>query len=329
MKVNIYYGGRGLIEDPTIYVLNIIEEVLADYRVETQRFNIYERKNEISTLPMTLKDADGVILATTVEWLGIGGFMTQFLDACWLYGKKERIQGIYMQPVVMSTTYGEREAVLMLENAWERLGGLPCAGVSGYVEDKAAFEENEGFKKTIENRATDLYRMISRAYQNLPSGNQAVMDRIYINQSLELTQQESDQLSLYAADDDFVTRQKEDIYELSTLYRNMIGEEKEDESTEFISSFKSHFEPQGDFKATYQFDIEEKHNSLFVAIDGAEIECFYGKGEADVLAKMSFDTMERIVSGQISFQGAFSMGEMKARGQLPNLQKLDELFSFK
>ena len=45
-----------------------------------------EHKNEIATLPQTMKDADGIILATTVEWLGIGGYMQQFLDACWLYG---------------------------------------------------------------------------------------------------------------------------------------------------------------------------------------------------------------------------------------------------
>ncbi len=39
-----------------------------------------------------MKDADGIILATTIEWLGIGGYMQQFLDACWLYGDKEKIK---------------------------------------------------------------------------------------------------------------------------------------------------------------------------------------------------------------------------------------------
>ena len=28
MKVNIYYGGRGVLDDPTIYVLNKMQEVL-------------------------------------------------------------------------------------------------------------------------------------------------------------------------------------------------------------------------------------------------------------------------------------------------------------
>ena len=110
MKINIYYGGRGLLDDPTLYVISRIENVLKELRVKVERYNIYEHKNEIATLPQTFKDVDGIILATTVEWLGIGGYMQQFLDACWLYGDKEKISNTYMQPIVMSTTYGEREA---------------------------------------------------------------------------------------------------------------------------------------------------------------------------------------------------------------------------
>ena len=122
MKINIYYGGRGLLDDPTLYVLNKMEEVLKELRVTVERINIYEHKNEIATLPQTMKDADGIILATTVEWLGIGGYMQQFLDACWLYGDKEKIKVTYMQPIVMSTTYGEREGEP------HRLGRLPMHG---------------------------------------------------------------------------------------------------------------------------------------------------------------------------------------------------------
>ena len=75
MKINIYYGGRGLLDDPTLYVISKMEDVLRELRVKVERYNIYERKNEIATLPQTIKDADGIILATTVEWLGIGGYM--------------------------------------------------------------------------------------------------------------------------------------------------------------------------------------------------------------------------------------------------------------
>ena len=122
MKVNIYYGGRGLMDDPTLYVINKMQEVLEELNVKVERYMLYESKNSITTLPQTLKEADGIILATTVEWYGIGGYMQQFLDACWLYGDKEKISKMYMCPIVMSTTYGEREGKLNLTSAWEILG---------------------------------------------------------------------------------------------------------------------------------------------------------------------------------------------------------------
>ena len=56
MKINIYYGGRGLIEDPTIYVINKLTEVLEELRVDVSRYNLYEEKNSIAMLPKTLKD---------------------------------------------------------------------------------------------------------------------------------------------------------------------------------------------------------------------------------------------------------------------------------
>ena len=91
MNINIYYGGRGIIDDPTLFVINKMQEILEELRVNVTRYNLYESKNAIPTLPQTLKEADGIILATTVEWYGIGGYMQQFLDACWLFGDKEKI----------------------------------------------------------------------------------------------------------------------------------------------------------------------------------------------------------------------------------------------
>ena len=94
MKVNIYYGGRGLIGDPTLYVINKMASVLEELNVTVERYDLYESKNSITTLPNTLKDADGIILASTVEWYGIGGYMQSFLDACWLYADKEKLAQI-------------------------------------------------------------------------------------------------------------------------------------------------------------------------------------------------------------------------------------------
>ena len=107
MKIAVYYGGRGVIEDTTIYVVNKLVDVLNELNVQVKRYNLYEQKNEIAALSGTIKEFDGVILAVPLEWYGIGGYMQHFLDACWLYADKEKLREMYMMPVVVAVTCGE------------------------------------------------------------------------------------------------------------------------------------------------------------------------------------------------------------------------------
>lgn len=329
MKVNIYYGGRGLLDDPTLYVIGKMEEVLKELRVSVERYNIYEHKNSISTLPQTLKDADGIILATTVEWLGIGGYMQQFLDSCWLYGDKEKIKTTYMQPIVMSTTYGEREGELTLSNAWEILGGLPCSGMCGYVDDLVSFEMNHDYSLIIEKKAENLYRTISQKQKSLPTSNQAVTRAILRTQQMDLTPQESEQLSQYVADDSYVKKQKEDIEELASMFKDKLSVQQNDTQTEYITELESHFVPQGDFTANYLFMIEEKKKPLVVEVAGEELNCYYGQQEnVDVYAKLTGEVMNNILAGRMTFQRAFMTGEMTAKGNFKTLRTLDQIFIF-
>ncbi len=329
MKVNIYYGGRGLLDDPTLYVIGKMEEVLKELRVSVERYNIYEHKNSISTLPQTLKDADGIILATTVEWLGIGGYMQQFLDSCWLYGDKEKIKTTYMQPIVMSTTYGEREGELTLSNAWEILGGLPCSGMCGYVDDLVSFEMNHDYSLIIEKKAENLYRTISQKQKSLPTSNQAVTRTILRTQQMDLTPQESEQLSQYVADDSYVKKQKEDIEELASMFKDKLSVQQNDTQTEYITELESHFVPQGDFAANYLFMIEEKKKPLVVEVAGEELNCYYGQQEnVDVYAKLTGEVMNNILAGRMTFQRAFMTGEMTAKGNFKTLRTLDQIFIF-
>ena len=329
MKVNIYYGGRGLLEDPTLYVINKMEQVLSELQVEVHLYNIYEQKNTISMLPQTLKDADGIILATTVEWLGIGGYMNQFLDACWLYADKTALATTYMQPVVMSTTYGEREAMVTLENAWEILGGLPCSGFCGYVEDLKEFRENSEYAHIIEKKVETLYRTISQHTKGLPTSNQAVTRSILRTQQLELSPQETEQLSKFVSDDEYVQTQKADIADLTTMFRGMMGKKQEDSSNEYINDFEIHFKGNPEFAAKYLFMIDGKEKPLFLGVSGNQMECHYGKEDnIDVYMKLNGSIMDNIVAGRETFQRAFSVGDMTAKGNFRTLRTLDEIFTF-
>ncbi|MCI8615133.1 SCP-2 sterol transfer family protein [Parablautia intestinalis] len=328
MKVNIYYGGRGLMDDPTLYVINKMQGVLEELNVTVERFNLYELKNRITTLPQTIKNADGIILASTVEWYGIGGYMYQFLDSCWLYGDKEKISKTYMCPIIMSTTYGEREGKLSLASAWEMLGGLPCSGICGYIADVSILEDNEDYNRIIEKKAENMYRTINQKMASFPASNQAVKQKVSITKDIDLTPQESEQLSQYAADDSYVKTQKKDIQELTSLFRDLMGSNEQEESKEeYINEFKDHFVPQAGFKAVYKIQVEEKKKPLIIEVDGAENNCYYGNVEnPDVEIQMGRETMDDILYARMTFQRAFMGGAMKMKGDFKVFRMLDQIF---
>lgn len=328
MNINIYYGGRGILEDPTLSVLKRIEDVLDELCVNVTRYNLYDLKNSIMTLPQTLKDADGIILAASVEWNGIGGYLQLFLDACWLYGDKNKISNIYMTPVVIGTTYGEKEGLLSLVNAWELLGGKICPGFSAYVEDYIDFEGNVAYNDYIEKRAENIYRTISHHLMQLPSSSIAIKQNL-IHSSLELTPQEGEQLSKYVSDDIYVQKQKEDIEELASFFKGMLGENGEDPDNEFAKIFTSHFVPQDNFSATYMFIIEDKKKTLYIKVNNHDLYIKYEKpASADIIGKMNYSVLDAITRGRMTFQRAFMTGEMSAKGNFKTLRMLDQIFAF-
>lgn len=329
MKINIYYGGRGLMDDPTLFVINKMKEVLEELRVTVEQFQLYELKNGITTLPQSLKDADGAILATTVEWYGVGGYMQQFLDACWLYGDKEKISRIYMLPVVMSTTYGERDGMLNLTTAWEILGGLPCEGICGYIADTSILEENEEYVRIIEKKAENLYRAINQKTACLPTSNQAVKQKIAITKNINFTPQESEQLSQYVSDDTYVQRQKADIQELASMFRNMMGSSEKEDTTEFLKEIQEHFKPQPGLAGNYKLLIEGKKTPLIIEVNGGSFQCYYGEGSrVDVEMQLTREALRNIVAGRSTFQASFMAGDMKMKGDFKVLRALDQVLVF-
>ena len=295
MKINIYYGGRGLLDDPSLFVVNKMQEVLEELNVTVERFMLVEMKNNITMLPQTLKDADGIILATTVEWYGIGGYLQTFLDSCWLYGDKEKISSIYMCPIVMSTTYGERDAKLNLSIAWEILGGKPCSGICGYIPDTSMLETNKKYLEIIEKKAENVYRTINQKVACLPASNQAVNQKVAVNKNINLTPQESEQLSQYVSDESYVQTQKEDIRELASYFQGQLDRD-ENEEEKLLEAFRKHFADNQD---------------------------------GDVLISTDMDTLTEITRGRMTFQRAFmSVGSMKVKGDFKLLRMLDQLFVF-
>ncbi len=327
MRVNIYYGGRGLIDDPTLFTIDKIAQVLDELRVNVERYNLYEDKSGISVLPKTLKEADGVILAASVEWFGIGGYLQQFLDACWLYGDRENLKNIYMLPVVMATTYGERDAQSMLVKAWEMLGGVPCEGICAYVDNHVEFETNPDYNLMIEKCAENFYRSISKKMIAFPNSSSKVKKTVLKSSRLSLTPQESEQLSAYVSNDNYVKKQKEDIEELANLFKGMLGGEETEEK--YITELKEHFVPLDDMKAVFQIDLIDENRSLVIDVNNDKLSCYFGSVDnPDVTAKTKSDVFADILAGKKPFQNAFMSGDLSAQGNFKVLRNFDTVFRF-
>lgn len=331
MNINLYYGGRGLIEDPSLYVINKLTEVLEEVRVNVTRYNLYEQKNGIAMLPNTLKEADGVILVVSMEWFGIGGFMQQFLDACWLYGDRKKLKNLYMFPVVVSTVAGERDAEYTLIRAWELLGGRAMTGICTYVDSQIDFETDGEIQGLIEKRGEDIYRVIHQKTPAFKSSACAASGELgRVMPAASLTPQESEQLSIYVSNDTFVAKQKEDVEQLSKLYRNILDTGREESKQEFIKEFKDSFvKPEEGFEAVYSIEMTDMEKTLVLEVKDGALKAYYGTAAvADVSARTTRDVVNKLVSGRQTMQGAFMSGALSSKGDFKLLRSFDQLFMF-
>ena len=64
-----------------------------------------------------------------------------------------------------------------------------------------------------------MYRTINQRLASFPASNKVMRQKITIPKSINLTPQETEQLSEYVSDDSYVQRQKEDIQELTSMFR--------------------------------------------------------------------------------------------------------------
>ena len=125
------------------------------------------------------------------------------------------------------------------------------------------------------------------------------------------------------------TAVKEDIEELATMFKDMLGTQSDNDETPYVKEMESHFIPAEDFSASYSFMIEGVKKPLYIRVDQDDLIIHYGNEEPiDVYVKLSQDVMESVIDGRMTFQRAFMTGEMTAKGNFKTLRMLDQLFPF-
>ena len=237
-----------------------------------------------------------------------------------------------MAPVVMSTTHGEREGMMSLAAAWEMLGGLPCDGMCGYIADTTKLENSTEYSKIIEKKTENIYRTINQKMAVFPASNQAVINKVAVAKGIDLTPQESEQLSEYASDDNFVRTQKEDLQELASIFRDKMGQDDKaaGNSEEYAKILSKNFTPVPGIRSKYKVVIQDnpKLKPVIIDVDNSKCDCRVGEEDScDVVITADEKIFEDILEGRITFQRAFMAGSIKMKGDFKLLRSMDQLFN--
>ena len=241
-----------------------------------------------------------------------------------------------MFPLVTATAAGEKTAYQTLVQAWEILGGIPCEGICAYVEDYTEFETNPDYALLIEKKAESFYRSFSKKITVFPSSTNSICENVLQPKTMHLTPQESEQLSMYVSDTNYVQKQKEDIEELTSMFKGLLGDDAEETETTpsdisedpFASFLKEHFQAVTPLHVCYNLQFEDGR-ILSLEIDNEHLECRNKENpSANVQIKINHQTVKQLMNGEITMHNAFLSGAVSARGDFKQIRTFDTVFPF-
>ena len=150
--------------------------------------------------------------------------------------------------------------------------------------------------------------------------------------TMQLTPQESEQLSMYVSDNNYVQKQKEDIEELTSMFKGLLGDTDEEETAAPIAgdpladALQEHFRPVSPLTVCYNLQFEDGR-VLSVDIHDEELICSNkANPAANVQIRLDDKTVRRIVQGELTMHNAFLSGAVTAKGDFKQIRTFDTLF---
>lgn len=334
LKVIVVYGGTGLTNDPTMEVIRRINHVLTELNTNIIHMDL-NKSYDIHEFLQHMDSADGVVLSTTVTWLGIGGPLQTFLDACYNFGRQELFQRCYLMGVVIATQMFERDGYNHLIKSWELLGGMEGTQVCASIKNLVAFETDHGLGYSVDKKAEEFYRIIHQKRKALPTSireNKVIIEveKPVENegQTFEKPEKPKEKSTLIPNYDEYIARQKKDIEDISQLFRKKISHQEEEGMNNEPLRFKNTYNGQADFDASIQWFVEDQAKKHFTMVfEAGNLSCYYGESEDNhVYIHLDYDILRKILGGKLTIQRAFMTGKLKARGDFTLLNQLDQVF---
>lgn len=336
MKILVVYGGLGLVDDPTLIAIERIKNVLNELHVEIEYIELYKKNHNISDIITNVETMDGIVLATTVEWIGIGGLMQTFLDECWQNTSGTEFKDKYLLSVVFSRNSEERDALNYLIKAWDILGGLEGINICCNMNNSVSLETNDELIEAIDKKIEDYYRIIHQKRPTLPISRCKNRHSNVFKEVYDQTLQDStnDHVTKQIIDfDDYIDVQKQDIEELANLFKQKLLDDTPSSNDERISKLeRAYIGTEKELNYIYKIIVRHQHNLeeyIIIRIKEGQIECSLGDvSQVDTTLSMDEDILGNILNGKLTVGRAFMTGQITAKGNLTLIYEFDRLFKF-
>lgn len=345
-KIIIVYGGNGFANDPTLVAVDRISKVLTELNTQIIRLDLYKDEYNIQDFFDELKYANSVVIATTVEWLGIGGRLQLFLDKCWHYGNQSFFDNVYLFGIVISRQGYERDTYNYLIKSWELLGGQEGSSICANIENSVELETNSALLNTIDKKAEEFYRIThqnrgalptsirkNKVLIEVPCGETEPIEKHSpmkdVDQEENINDNPDNNVTLIANYNEYIEKQQKDIEDISNIFKQKLSvKSSEGIKTEpelFKLKFKGTTEP---IHYKIQWNIEDKRSkNLVLEIGENKINTYFGNmNDYDIVLYSDYEILQKVVDGNISIQRAFMTGAIKAKGDFTTLYKLDAMF---
>lgn len=340
--ITMIYASEGYVDDPTLVVLNRLSQVFDDLGLTIHRVNLYKEETSLQRIFEYILASKGVILATTVEWFGIGHHLQTFLDDCFTRGEERYFKNVPLLGIVIGRFGYEEEAYHYLIQSWEHLGGCEGRKITAVFKDAAALETNFDLLKIIDRKGEDFFRFMIHYQGELPQST--TVRKIYVEVPVK-------EYSSFPVEEESGFQEKEKETENRVLkgYEDPIKTEKNDIAN-LTLKFRSKFEKRAKkgqqtipeiISQAYVTDnelicqvqivvVDSTSENTVMSINQRDIQVYFGnQSRVKVIIKINRDSLMRILTGKMTFQRAFVAGKLKAKGDFTLLSKLDQVFDFR
>lgn len=338
-KAIIVYGAEGYADDPTLVVVDRVSKVLTELNTRIVRLDLYKEDVNIVHFFSELEDAQAIILATTVEWIGIGGKLQTFLDQCWRFGNKKYFENTYLFGIVISKQCYERDTYNYLLKSWELLGGLEGGSICARFENSVSLETDKAMLAAIDKKTEEFYRIAYKSRTVLPTSirlNKIMVEvptgQMDIRTEPALEQHDQTNSIPYIQDYDvFVEKQQKDIEDISNLLKSKLGHTITEAEPNEVEMFKKAFRNNDDsvnIRLTWNV-LDKKNKNISLEIKGKKINAVFGSWpDVTLTISSSYKVLQKVLEGKMTIQRAFMTGEIKAKGDFTIIYRMDGLFKF-